>query len=143
MLYTAGIGCGFFPGAVIVHCWRGSESAIRDFAPSAGRWRSRVAKVSRLVRETEKWWKCCFSVSFPVGWCCPAVETGAHHFGCARNCTGCRFCPRDLCDFYPFTRFDSLFGKCCRCDEVTSCTEPVICCFVFLWHSRIAGAVGA
>lgn len=28
-----------------------------------------------------------FSVSFPVGCPCPSVKTGAHRFGCTRNCT--------------------------------------------------------
>lgn len=57
VLHAVGSGGGFFPGAVVVHCWCGSESAIRDFSPSARCWRSRVANVSHLVRETEKWWK--------------------------------------------------------------------------------------
>ncbi|GAB0189345.1 hypothetical protein GRJ2_001399800 [Grus japonensis] len=46
----------------------------------------------------------------------------------------CGFGPRDLCDVYPFTRFDSLFGKGYRCDEVnvliaasiTSCVAILI-----------------
>lgn len=74
VLHAVGGGSGFFPGAVVVRCWCGSESAIRDFAPSARCWRSRVANVSHLVQETEKWWKLPL---FPVGCPCSSVETGA------------------------------------------------------------------
>lgn len=78
-LHTVGSGCGFFPGAVVERCWPGSERTVGDFSPSARRWRSRVASVSPLVRETEKWWKLplfCFlprwlPLSFSRNWCSP------------------------------------------------------------------------
>lgn len=78
-LHAVGSGCGFFPGADVERCWPGSERAVGGFSPSARHWRSRVANVSRLVRETEKWWKWplfCFlprwlPLSFSQKWCSP------------------------------------------------------------------------
>lgn len=142
-LHAVGSGCGFFPGAVVERCRPGSERAVGDFSPSARHWRSRVANVSRLVRETEKWWKLplfCFlprwlPLSFSRNWCSPLrLCQELHDVASVPETSVISILSLDLIVF---------FGKCCRCDEVTSCTEPVSCCFVFLWHSRIAGAVGA
>lgn len=71
----------------------------------------------------------------------PAVESRAHHFSCARNCTASFLSQRPLW-FLSFYLNRQYFGKCFSCDEVMSCTELVICCFDFLSHNRISEAVG-
>lgn len=71
----------------------------------------------------------------------PAVESRAHHFSCARNCTASFLSQRPLW-FLSFYLNRQYFGKCFSRDEVMSCTELVICCFDFLSHNRISEAVG-
>lgn len=108
-----------------------------------------------LVQETEKWCRSslvCFlplALSHRGAWLqvgcprrtCPAVESRAHHFGCARNCTASFLSQRPLW-FLSFYLNRQYFGKCFSRDEVMSCTELVICCFDFLSHNRISEAVG-
>lgn len=82
----------------------------------------------------------CLQVGCPLG-TCPAVETRAHHFGSARNCTASLLSQRPRW-FLSFCLNWQYFGKRFSRDEVMSCTELVICCFDFLSHSRISEAVG-
>lgn len=57
-------------------------SSVGDFSPSVRHWRSRVANISHLVRETQKLPRFCFLPSWlPL----PSSQSSAQHLGCARG----------------------------------------------------------
>lgn len=104
----------------IAHRWQwvlswGSRSVLlvwkqelwQGFLTLPRHWRSRVANISHLVRETGKLWKLHFFVSFPAVCPCPSVKPVLTTWvvpGVQRCC----FYPRDLCGMCPFTQFDGL-----------------------------------